>query len=218
MLLQDTYKNTQIGVARASYLSLVSGGGSERREHLSHCNWMLAVVLLLYVLYRSWSQLKNRLQSVHTSCSSHRYLPCFSTRTSVVSISHVRISTADASARRAYFQWVMQQSAENTTFTAKVQFTYKPCFTRTGVTRIHNEYAWLDENVLEIRSHLQKRQFFINERARILSDCLKGPHILEERISDSDYLNFLPIYLSGLFRDTCLSFDTRLHTCFRQRD
>jgi hypothetical protein len=41
----------------------------------------------------------------------------------------------DAPARRAFCQWILQQSAEGTTFTEKVSFTDESCFTRTGITQ-----------------------------------------------------------------------------------
>jgi hypothetical protein len=58
-----THKYTLIGNDRSPYVSFLLASGSKRREHLTDCDGMLAVVHVLYQLYRSWSPLKDSLQS-----------------------------------------------------------------------------------------------------------------------------------------------------------
>jgi hypothetical protein len=57
------------------------------------------------------------------------------------------LSPHDAPATCAVCHCILQQSAEDPAFTAEVLFTDESCFTRTGITNIHNGYVWSDENL-----------------------------------------------------------------------
>jgi hypothetical protein len=57
-------------------------------------------------------------------------------------------------------------------FTAKILFKDKSYFIRTGITSIHNEHVWSDENPHVIPSHHQQEQICSNLLAGILGDCL----------------------------------------------
>jgi hypothetical protein len=58
----------------------------------------------------------------------------------------------DASARYAFCKLIFQRSAKDPSFTEKRSFTSELCFTRTGITNIHNEHVLSDENSYAIRS------------------------------------------------------------------
>lgn len=75
-------------------------------------------------------------------------------------------------------------------------------------TSIHTENLWSVENFRMIRCHREQREFSINRRAGILSDCLVGRHIFPSRVDDRYYLNFLRTHLSSLLEE--VSFSTRL--------
>lgn len=173
---------------------------SKRCKHYMERDGMLGIHIL-YIMYR-WkgrpsSSMKTHYNQQETSRSSYTYLLCFCTphitRTGVMPVLYsvcARISatmhckTCISSMYFATVNWRL--------FTAKVLFTEKLCFTTTGITNIHNEHEWPDENRHAIQSHHQQWQFFISLWAAILGDCHIGPHILLAQISG---LNFLQTYL-----------------------
>jgi hypothetical protein len=124
------------------------------------------------------------VQILGPSCSSYRYHPCPYRTLQEQQLYSYYIQTVqmlvphDTSARCTFCQRVLQQLAENPTFTVKVSFTDELCFTRTGITNIHNEHVWSDKNSHAIRSHNQKQYVFSNMCAEILGDCFISPHIL----------------------------------------
>jgi hypothetical protein len=63
-----------------------------------------------------------------------------------------------APARRAFSERILQRSADDSTFTAKVLFPDEPCFTKTGITNINTEHVWSHDNPHVIPSHCQQRQ------------------------------------------------------------
>jgi hypothetical protein len=64
---------------------------------------------------------------------------------------------------------------------------------KTGITSIHNEHVWQDENAHEIRTHSAMRD--LNQAVGWnLGDC----PILLARTKNSDYLNFLRTHVNGL--------------------
>jgi hypothetical protein len=107
----------------------------------------------------------------------------------------------------------MQQSAKDPTFTAKGSFADKPYFIRAGITNIHNEHLWSDENPHAIRFHHQQRHFSVNLYTGILGDCVLGHNILPAKVNGRDYLNFLRTHLGALMEDT--PFNRRLHLYFQ---
>jgi hypothetical protein len=78
-----------------------------------------------------------------------------------------------------------------------------------GITNIHNELVWSDENDWAIRSDHRQRQFSINMLAGILGENLIGPHILRAHVCIRNYFYFPRTHLSRLLKD--VSFNTRLH-------
>jgi hypothetical protein len=68
-----------------------------------------------------------------------------------------------------------------------------------------NEHEWPDA----IRSHHLRRNVSTILWARILGDCLIGPHILPVRDSGCNCLNFLRTHLSGILETVSLTM--RLH-------
>jgi hypothetical protein len=89
----------------------------------------------------------------------------------------------DASPTSAFCRRILQQSAEDSTCTEEVSLAEESCFTKIGITSIHNEHVRSDENYHTIRSYHQQRQFSKNLSDRILGDCLIGPHILVAAIA-----------------------------------
>jgi hypothetical protein len=49
--------------------------------------------------------------------------------------------------------WILKQLAEDLTFKANVSFVEKYRFIVSGITNIHNELLWSDENARGIRSN-----------------------------------------------------------------
>jgi hypothetical protein len=88
----------------------------------------------------------NTLASVHHTSQEKRLYP---NRFQSVQ----ELVAHDEPARRPFCQWILQQSAEDLTFAAKVLFKDESCFTRTGITKSHKEYVRSDENPCENRSH-----------------------------------------------------------------
>jgi hypothetical protein len=94
--------------------------------------------------------------SVHPTIQEQQLYPCH-----IQSVQE--LVPHDTPARRAFCQCILQQSAEDLTFTAKVTglLTDESYFTRAGTTDTRKEHVWSEENPHAIRYHRQQRQISI---------------------------------------------------------
>jgi hypothetical protein len=143
-------------------LPSVSNDNSKKQENFTGCNGMLSVHIL-YVIQvwkrRSLRSLKDSLPSVSDNLQLGQVPPFFCTpyitRTAVVSLSHsvfARVSTTQCTCKTWSVNGFFNSQPKNPMFMTKVLFMDKSHFTRTGITNIHKEHVWPDENLHVIPS------------------------------------------------------------------
>lgn len=91
------------------------------------------------------------------------FLLCTVTRIALVSLSHcvcARVSTSRCALKLCILSMKLSTFGQRPYFYRKKNsFTGELCFTKTGITSIHNELVLSDENLHAIRSHHQHRWF-----------------------------------------------------------
>jgi hypothetical protein len=158
MLLEDTAKYILIGECQIVLLSFLLTADSNRREHFTECNVILAVQVMYYGRkYRALKSLKT------ASYDTYRHHPCVYLTLQEQQLYPCYLQTVqelgpcDASARCAVCSWILQEPTEEPMFTTKVSFADKLCFTRTGIININNEHLWSNKHSYAIGYHSQKR-------------------------------------------------------------
>jgi hypothetical protein len=100
---------------------------------------------------------------------------------------------------RCFVQW----SAEHF-FVSSVLFKDEARFSKDRIN-IHNEYQWTEENPHSVIHSKHQQQFGINLWAKIVCDCLVGPHVLPHQPSGNHYWDFLLHDLAKLLEDVPLA-------------
>ena len=75
------------------------------------------------------------------------------------------------------------------------------CFTREGVKTFHNAHCWADVNPHAIYQGRFQNRFSFNVWAEIIDFHLVGPYIFPNRLTGTEYLNFLQVHLPGLLEE-----------------
>jgi hypothetical protein len=156
MLLEDR-KSTLLRDAKSSYFSLLLTADLERRERLKKCSGdadrphSVRCVRMEQQILRVAEReptIRTRLLTAHVTTShasvqdtlqEQQLYPYY--------IQFMQeLAARDTSAGRAFSQWILRHSTEETKFRVEVFFTYQSCFTRTEITNIHNEHMWSTGN------------------------------------------------------------------------
>jgi hypothetical protein len=101
------------------------------------------------------------------------------------------LEPGDYETRRDFCRWLLQRDIEEYHFFKKILWTDESRFTREGVINIHNMHLWKEENPKATREASFQKQFGINVWAGVIGDQLIGPHIFEENLNRTIYLDFL---------------------------
>lgn len=108
----------------------------------------------------------------------------------------------DPPMRLAFCHFIQNKRVEDPNFAMKILFTDEACFSRSGVTNLHNEHVYADENPHAIKVAHHQHEFKINVWAGIIDHYLIGPVVIPDRLNGDNYLNFLqntlPILLENL--------------------
>jgi hypothetical protein len=73
---------------------------------------------------------------------------------------------------------LLQKSADDRDFPARVLAADKVCFTRNGVVNFHNVHVWAQENPHAVRQSNFQQRFSINIWAGIVDNFVTDPHEL----------------------------------------
>lgn len=113
------------------------------------------------------------------------------------------LSVADYPARLNFCYWFLQQSADQA-FAVTVLYTDEATFTKDGVTNLHNNHNWADENPHAISFRNHQVRFKVNVWVGIIGDTLVGPHFLPPALNGANYRHFLENELPLLMEDVPL--------------
>ena len=111
----------------------------------------------------------------------------------------------DFPARLEFCQWLLQKTAQNPNFKAKILFTDEASFSREAIRNFHNNHLWDFKNPHAIGEGGFQQQFSVNVWAGIIGDHLIGPHFLPPRLNGDTYRQFLEEILPGLLEDVPLA-------------
>nr|QLJ84872.1 transposase-like protein [Dichotomius schiffleri] len=111
----------------------------------------------------------------------------------------------DPRSRLNFAEIVMERRVIDNEFHTKILFTDESCFTRRGMTNLHNEHVYADENPHALRSTHFQREFKINVWIGIIANSLIGPYRLPDRLDGPGYLRFLQESLLELLEDVPLN-------------
>ncbi|KAJ8940238.1 hypothetical protein NQ318_016694, partial [Aromia moschata] len=117
----------------------------------------------------------------------------------------IQLLPHDLAARLQLSQIIQQYRADDMDFHKKILFTDESCFTRRGITNLHNEHVYADENPHAIRAKSSQREFSINVWMAFINNSLIGPIRLPNRLHSNSYLDFLQNTLPDLFDDLPLN-------------
>lgn len=104
----------------------------------------------------------------------------------------------DLDARVIFCHFILNRGID---FHKKIIFTDEACFTRRGVTNIHNNHVYSNANPHAIASRHFQHEFRINVWAGIVDHHLIGPVILPNRLNGENYLDFLRNTFPNLIED-----------------
>lgn len=91
-------------------------------------------------------------------------------------------------------------------FPTSILFTDESSFTRRGITNLHNQHVYADENPHSIVGKHYQREFKINVWIGIIGNSIVGPFRLPDRLDGANYLHFLQATLPELLEDVPLDF------------
>ena len=108
--------------------------------------------------------------------------------------------------RRLHFCAILvNRRAEDDLFYNKILFTDESCFTRRGITNLHNEHVYSDQNPHATTTRHFQTEFKINVWMGIIDSYLIGPFRLPQRLNGENYLYFLQQNLQPLLEDLPLN-------------
>lgn len=98
---------------------------------------------------------------------------------------------ADTIARLEFCRFIQERRAEDVNFHTKILFTDEACFTRRGMTNLHNEHVYAIENPHVCKQRHFQHEFRMNVWVGIIGSFVIGPVILPNRLNGENYLDFL---------------------------
>lgn len=108
----------------------------------------------------------------------------------------------DPESRLTFCHFIQNQVAENPNFNRNILFTDEASFTRSGITNLHNEHVYSDENPHATKVTHYQHEFRVNMWAGIINNFLIGPIVIPNNLNGNSYLIFLqetlPILLDDL--------------------
>lgn len=110
----------------------------------------------------------------------------------------------DPPQRLLFCQFIRNRRLHDLNFSKKILFTDEASFTRSGVTNLHNEHVYADENPYAIKVTHHQHQFKLNVWAGIIDRYLIGPVVLPDNLNGNMYLHFLQNTLPILLEDVPL--------------
>ncbi|KYN28330.1 hypothetical protein ALC57_02255 [Trachymyrmex cornetzi] len=106
---------------------------------------------------------------------------------------------ADMSCRRAFRDWFLNQTDNNSQFSQNILWTVEAIFTRQGILNQRNSHVWSHENPRAIHEQHFQHGFQCNVWLGIMGNILIGPYFLPARLNANGFLAFL----NNEFYDGC---------------
>lgn len=116
----------------------------------------------------------------------------------------------DEVARSAFCIRIRELRRTDLEFSKRILFTDESCFTRRGITNIHNDHIYSDDNPYAIKEKHFQREFKVNIWIGLINETLVGPFNLPERLDGNTYTAFLREHLPGLLEDVPLIVRNRM--------
>lgn len=108
--------------------------------------------------------------------------------------------------RRVQFcEWLQQNQAADQNFSRRILSVDEAIFTRNGINNFRNTHVWAIDNPHAIKRTNFQHRFSVNVWAGIVNGILIGPHILPDRLTGEEYLNFLQNHLPNLLEQVPLN-------------
>lgn len=107
----------------------------------------------------------------------------------------------DTATRLTFCRLIQNYRNRNIHFCKKILFTDEACFRRSGITNLHNEHVYSDENPHATKVTHFQHEFKINIWAGIINNVIVGPVVMPDQLNGNDYLNFLQQTLPDLLED-----------------
>lgn len=107
----------------------------------------------------------------------------------------------DPDLRLGFCRFIRQERIQNNDFHKQILFTDEACFTRRGMTNLHNEHVYADENPHATKTTHYQHEFRVNVWAGIIDNFIVGPVILPNRLNGDHYLDHLQNTLPDLLDD-----------------
>lgn len=108
----------------------------------------------------------------------------------------------DFESRLGFCRFIQEHRNQDRNFTRRILFTDEACFTRSGITNLHNEHVYADENPHATKVTHYQHELRINVWAGIIDTFIIGHVILPPRLNGENYLahlqNVLPDLLDPL--------------------
>lgn len=111
----------------------------------------------------------------------------------------------DPASRMNFTRVIRERRAADPLFHTKILFTDEACFTRRGITNLHNEHVYAEENPHAVKERHFQGEFKINVWMGIIENHLIGPFRLPDRLNGDNYLQFLQETIPELLEDLPLN-------------
>nr|XP_033326117.1 uncharacterized protein LOC117220350 [Megalopta genalis] len=111
---------------------------------------------------------------------------------------------ADYENQLEFCQWYVCAVQQDNLFPSKVLWTDESTFTRGGLFNVHNNHVRARRNPHVTQTVAFQHQFKCNVWAGLYNDMTVGPYFLPNRLTSTEFLNFLKNELSYLLEDVPL--------------
>ncbi|XP_066141312.1 uncharacterized protein [Euwallacea fornicatus] len=107
----------------------------------------------------------------------------------------------DLGSRLAFCHFIQNQQVHNPNFSKKILFTDEACFSRSGITNVHNEHVYSNENPHALKVVHHQHTFKVNVWTGIIGNIILGPVVMPNRLNGQSYLHFLHETLPDLLEN-----------------
>ena len=97
----------------------------------------------------------------------------------------------DFEARLGFCRFIQEHRNDDRHFTRRIVFTDEASFTRSGITNLHNEHVYAEENPRATRVTHYQHEFKINVWATIIDTFIIGTVVLPPHLNGENYLKLL---------------------------
>jgi Transposase. len=115
----------------------------------------------------------------------------------------------DEEHRIAFSRWILNSIENDGNFLSHILWTDESCFTRRGVTNLHNQHEWAHENPHAIKPRNFQHEFSVNIWLGVYNNCLFGPYILPQRLNSANFLEFLETESANMWEEIPLNLRMR---------